>query len=153
MDGPEVAKWTRTVGAWIDTLDPVTQNIPYVWETFQTQFLDQFADSQRQQRARDNLAKLKMKYPEVDDYIAKFESLARIVGYTLSNQETINIFLHGLNTSVAEDLLKLHPKLGNYNEVKRWAISATKARQIVDILKANRGTPNALCPFPTFGQR
>src|SRR5579863_10025665 len=44
MDGPEVAEWTRTVGAWIDTLDPIAQNIPYVWETFQTQFLDQFAD-------------------------------------------------------------------------------------------------------------
>ena len=55
MDGPEVAEWTRTVGAWIDTLDPVAQNIPYVWETFQTQFLDQFADSQRQQRARNDL--------------------------------------------------------------------------------------------------
>jgi len=94
-----------------------------------------------------------MKYPEVDDYIAKFESLARIAGYTLGNQKTINIFLHGLNASVAEDLLKLHPELGNYDEVKRWAISATKARQIVDVLKANRGTPNTPRPFPTFGQR
>ena len=74
------------------------------------QFLDQFADSQCQQRARNDLAKLKMKYPEVDDYIAKFESLACIAGYTLGNQETINIFLYGLNTSVAEDLLKLHPE-------------------------------------------
>ena len=99
-------------------LDPVAQNIPYVWETFQTQFLDQFADSQRQQRARNDLAKLKMKYSEVDDYIAKFKSLACIAGYTLSNQETINIFLHGLNASVAEDLLKLYPELGNYDEVK-----------------------------------
>jgi len=153
MDGPEVAEWTRTIGAWINTLDPVAQNIPYVWETFQTQFLDQFADSQCQQRARNDLAKLKIKYPEVDDYIAKFESLARIASYTLGNQETINIFLHGLNASIAEDLLKLHPELGNYDEVKCWAISATKARQIVNVLKANRGTPNAPRPFPTFGQR
>src|SRR5579863_3827618 len=41
----------------------------------------------------------------------------------------------------------------NYDEVKRWAISATKARQIVDVLKANRGTPNTPQPFPTFRQR
>src|SRR5579863_6088404 len=117
------------------------------------QFLDQFADSQCQQRARNDLAKLKMKYPEVDDYIAKFESLACIVGYTLNNQETINIFLHRLNASIAEDLLKLHPELDNYDKVKRWAISATKAWQIVDVLKVNRGTPNTPQPFPTFGQR
>src|SRR5579863_484706 len=83
MDGPEVAKWTRTVGAWIDTLDPVAQNIPYIWETFQTQFLNQFANSQRQQRARNNLVKLKMKYLEVNDYIAKFKSLTHIAGHTL----------------------------------------------------------------------
>src|SRR5579863_8171835 len=43
MDGPEVAKWTQTIGVWINTLDPVAQNISYVWETFQMQFLDQFA--------------------------------------------------------------------------------------------------------------
>ena len=100
------------MGTWINTLDPIAQNIPYIWETFQTQFLDQFANSQHQQRARNDLAKLKMKYPKVDNYIAKFESLARIAGYTLGNQETINIFLHGLNASVAEDLLKLHPEIG-----------------------------------------
>ena len=60
-----------------------------------------------------------MKYLEVDNYIAKFESLTHIAGYTLGNQEMINIFLHGLNASIAEDLLKLHPELGNYDEVKR----------------------------------
>ena len=75
-------------------------------------------DSQRQQKARNELEELKMKYPGIDDYISKFESLARLAGYALGNQETVNMFIKGLSLGVAEDVLKMHTRLGNYDEIK-----------------------------------
>jgi len=38
-----------------------------------------------------------MKFLEIDQYIAKFEDLARLAGYTVGNKETINFFLKGLS--------------------------------------------------------
>src|SRR5487761_1571354 len=139
MDGPDVAEWTRSVGAFIDTLNPQTQDYPAVWTTFCNQFLEQFADSQRQQRARNELEGLKMTYPGIDDYISKFESLARLAGYALGNQETINMFIKGLSLGVAEDVLKMHNQLGNYDQIKQWAIDSTKARQLIDVIRAGKG--------------
>jgi hypothetical protein len=34
IKGSEVAGWTHDIGAWIDTLDPVANNVPDVWDTF-----------------------------------------------------------------------------------------------------------------------
>ena len=139
MDGPDVAEWTRSVGAFIDTLNPQTQDYPAVWTTFCNQFLTQFADSQRQQKARNELEELKMKYPGIDDYISKFESLARLAGYALGNQETVNMFIKGLSLGVAEDVLKMHIRLGNYDEIKQWAIDFTKAQQLIDVIRTSKG--------------
>ena len=139
MDGPDVDEWTRSVGAFIDTLNPQTQDYPAVWTTFCDQFLMQFADSQHQQKARNELEELKMKYLGIDDYISKFESLARLAGYALGNQEMVNMFIKGLSLGVAEDVLKMHTRLGNYNEIKQWAIDSTKARQLIDVIRSSKG--------------
>ena len=95
-----------------------------------------------------------MKYPEIDNYISKFESLARTADYVLGNQETINMFLMGLNVGIATNLLKQNSNMGNYNQVKQRAVDATKARQLIDVLQGNRGTGAGLQSFRnTFGQR
>ena len=80
-----------------------------------------------------------MKYPGIDDYISKFESLARLAGYALGNQETVNMFIKGLSLGVAEDVLKMHTRLGNYDEIKQWAIDSTKARQLIDVIRSSKG--------------
>ena len=36
------------------------------------------------------------KFPEIDQYIADFEDLARKVGYMVGNDETVSLFLRGL---------------------------------------------------------
>ena len=51
IKGPEVAEWAKDVGAWVDTLDLVADNIPWVWTRFQDEFSERFADSQKQQTA------------------------------------------------------------------------------------------------------
>jgi len=76
MKGPQVAGWTRDMGNWLDTLDPVLDNIPDVWDQFLFEFSQQYQDSQRENRARGEIERCTMKFPEVDDYIARFEDLA-----------------------------------------------------------------------------
>jgi hypothetical protein len=49
IKGSEVAGWTRDIGAWIDTLDPVADNVPDVWNTFLIEFATQFQDSSREE--------------------------------------------------------------------------------------------------------
>jgi len=81
MKGPQVAGWTCNMGTWLDTLDPVLDNIPDVWDQFLFEFSQQYQDSQRENRARGEIERCTMKFPEIDDYIARFEDLSRIAGY------------------------------------------------------------------------
>jgi hypothetical protein len=34
LKGPKVASWAKSIGEWIDSLNPVTENIPLVWTIF-----------------------------------------------------------------------------------------------------------------------
>jgi Retrotransposon gag protein len=75
IQGPQVATWTRDIGAWIDSLHQVDDNIQLVWDTFVQEFTEHFTDSQEQQRAQLDLDRCKMRFLEVDQYIADFEEL------------------------------------------------------------------------------
>jgi len=63
------------MGTWIDSLDPVDDDIREVWTTFVQEFNDHFADSQLQQRARIDLNKCKMHFSDIDQYISDFKEL------------------------------------------------------------------------------
>jgi len=77
IKGSKVAGWAHDMGRWIDTLDPTVDDIELVWEQFQIEFTEQFTDSQQQQQhTRLDLDNCRMKFPEIDQYIAKFEDLA-----------------------------------------------------------------------------
>src|SRR6266850_2145011 len=88
--GRSDSRCPREIPRWIDALDPAVDDIELVWEQFQMEFTEQFTDSQQQQRARLDLDNCRMKFPEIDQYIAKFEDLARLAGYTVGNDETIH---------------------------------------------------------------
>jgi hypothetical protein len=47
-----------------------------------------------------------MKFPNIDQYIAKFEDLVQLAGYTMGNEETINLFLNGLTISILNDMVR-----------------------------------------------
>jgi Retrotransposon gag protein len=93
IKGPEVARWTAAIGRWIDGLDQINDNVPAVWDQFLQELEDQFIDSTVRQHSCIELKKLKMRFPEVDQYISKFKDLASLAGYTVRNEETINFFL------------------------------------------------------------
>jgi len=69
MKGPQVAGWTHNMGTWLDTLDPILDNILDVWDQFLFEFSQQYQDSQRENRARGEIECCTMKFPEIDDYI------------------------------------------------------------------------------------
>jgi len=138
------------MGRWIDALDPAIDDIELVWEQFQTEFTEQFTDLQQQQRARLDLNNCRMKFPEIDQYIAKFEDLARLAGYTVGNEETINYFLKGLSQSILEDVMK-PPFATTYNDIKERAIQTTKAKQLIEGIQARRNYPSTRTFQNTFG--
>ena len=72
IQGPTVANWAREMGQWLDSLDPVLDNIPDVLRQFYEEFRSQYADSQQQQRARQKLDTLKMS-GDINAYNAEFE--------------------------------------------------------------------------------
>jgi hypothetical protein len=51
-------------------------------------------------RARQEIAKLKMKYLDINGYIANIEELAHIAKYNTGSIETIQLFLNGLDRKI-----------------------------------------------------
>jgi Retrotransposon gag protein len=129
------------MGAWIDSLDPVDDDIQEVWTTFIQEFNNHFTDSQSQQRARLQLDQCKMHFPDVDQYISDFEDLVQQARYTVGNKETIGFFINGPSLSILDEVVKI-PLPQNYNEYKTRAVNITKGRQMIELIRAHRGLPN-----------
>ena len=151
IKGPEVARWTAAMGRWIDALDQLADNIPAVWDQFLVELEEQFVDSTIGQRSRIELERLKMRFPEVDQYISKFEDLASLAGYTVGNEETINFFLRGLPDDVMTDVLK-PPIVNTYVALKERAIAVTKSKQLISAIKGrqNNAFQNTFGPRPSY---
>ena len=126
MKGQATSGWTRTIGDWIDTLDLAIDDQPIVWDTFIIAFEQQYLDSQKENWARNKLENLRMKFPEIDEYIATFEDTSYDAGYTMMNPENMQFFLKGLSRGVLADVLHaLIPQ--TYQEMKAKAIKCTNA--------------------------
>jgi hypothetical protein len=141
IKGPEVVGWKRDMGRWLDTQVLPQDNTRALWEGFLVEFADQFQDTQREMRARQEIAKLKMKYPDIDGYIAKFKELARIAEYNTGSMETIQLFLNGLDRKILAKVMGV-PVPISYLQFKSRAVQVTKAQQVIEgILGETRG-PN-----------
>jgi len=143
MKGPQVAGWTCNMGMWLDTLNPVLDNIPDVWDQFLFKFLQQYQDSQRENRARGEIECCTMKFPEIDDYIARFEDLSHIAGYDTNSSTVFQLFTKGLPNDILKEVLT-SPTPQTYVKLKEKAISSTRSKVLINnILWAhnpNRGT-------------
>jgi Retrotransposon gag protein len=121
--------------AWIDSLDLINDDIHEVWTTFVQEFNDHSADSQLQQRARLELDRCKMCFPDIDQYISDFEDLVQQAGYTVGNEETIGFFLNGLSPSILEEVIR-DPFPQNYGQYKAKAVNITKGQQMIELIRA-----------------
>jgi hypothetical protein len=131
MDGEEVAEWVKNIGAIIDNLDPITDNIPEVWTHFLQLFEQRFINTQGANKARAILRNLKMKFPYVDQYISDFKRLASKANYALDARPTIKLFARGLAPAILHDVLST-PKPFMYEEYKDKAIEATEKEQTLN---------------------
>ena len=75
-----------------------------------------------------------MFFPEIDQYIAKFEDLVRLADYTVGGEETTNLFLKGLSPSIV-DAVMAPPLIFTYADMKQRAIEVTKARQMAEAIR------------------
>ena len=84
-------------------------------------------DSTKTQQSRQQLEKLRFRFPDIDQYIADFKDLENLSGYTIGNDETINLFLKGFKN--AREILAgiLTPPVPvTYYAIKERAVSITK---------------------------
>ena len=146
------------MGRVINRLDPLVDNIPEVWDHFCLEFATQFLDTAEQETARSELQKLRMEPGKIDQYISKFEELARRAHYTVGNEETARLFLEGLTTQVMQDVLTTDG-LNGYEDYKRWAIDASRNRSILSQILQSRdnrqkgGNPRYSLGPQTYQQR
>jgi len=75
MQGEKVAGWAHDIGKVLNELNPATDNIPALWDTFLMEFREQYLDTQSADQAHTELENLTMKVPYIDKYISKFEEL------------------------------------------------------------------------------
>ena len=84
-----------------------------------------------------------MKGADYDNYVMRFESLARKANYATGNKETYNMFLQGLPKPLLHNNLK-PPMPLNYNDTKERVKLLTQGWAVIEgILKKNfsGGTP------------
>ena len=87
-----------------------------------------------------------MEPEKINQYISRFEELARLAHYTVGNEEMAWLFLEGLTIQVMQDVLTTDG-LNGYKDYKRRAIDTSRNRSILSQIlqscdnKQKRGTP------------
>ena len=125
------------MGRWLDTLNPATEDVLDTWDQFITQFEASFDDTQKVQKARSQLDRLTMKWPEVDQYTMDFEKLTREANYQIGSPESTQMYLKGLPDDVAADVLG-PPFVHTYNALKERAAQSVSTRQTLRALRDSK---------------
>ena len=131
VKGEETAQWVQNMGNWLDTLDPVADNVKDLWLQFTKAYAYQFQDSQAAQRARNDLKSCRMMNNNYDKYISKFEALANKANYTRGSAELYDMFLEGLPTGILYNVLKPPTPL-TYNALKDKVQALAQGKAIID---------------------
>jgi hypothetical protein len=79
------------------------------------------------------LKMLRMRFPNIKEYIAKFENLCRQSGYMQESEETIDLFLGELPRKVLADVLK-PPFVHTYDDIKTRAVQSTQSHILLNII-------------------
>ena len=145
IKGLEVNQWTQQQLEWLMTLQPMDNNNT-TYQQFIMNFRNHFMDSQKAQRARIELQTLKMTWPEIDEYISKFKSIAHKAGYNPADHNTMQQFLQGLPQSIGQKVLE-DTAIETYDQMKKKAINVTASQCIINTLYKQ---PAQNTPWPNF---
>ena len=109
-----------------------------MWNEFEKAFRQKFMDSTLELHARNQLDKLKFKYPDINGHIAEFKDLIVKANYNLGSQEAINLFLKGFshNRNLLDKVFTLLvPE--TYESMKRQMVAIVKSMQLVNSIAQN----------------
>ncbi len=88
--------------------------------------------------ARKGLTQLKMRFPDIDSYIADFEQTVRKALYRLGSHEMNQQFLSGLPRDVAEDVMR-YPTPITYQEHTEKALASVQSKVLLrNVFGGNR---------------
>ena len=133
IKGEEPAQWVQNMGNWLNTFDPIADNVKDLWLQFLEAYAYQFQDSQAAQRAQNKLKTCRMTNNNYNEYVSKFEALADKAEYTRGSAELYNMFLEGLPTNILYDILK-PPTPTTYDALKDKVWSLAQGKAIIDRL-------------------
>jgi len=137
MQGPEVEEWTKGMLQWIQQIDDHS-NTDNVWRIFQRRFYARFTDTQADSMARKELVQLKMRFPDIDSYIADFEQTVRKALYRLGSHEMNQQFLSRLPKDIAEDVM-CYPTPITYQEYTQKALASVWSKVLLrNVFGGNR---------------
>ena len=129
IHGEKVAGWVKSIGAALDELDPTPDDVNTLWTTFLKEFAQQYMNTQAAERAHVTLESLRMRAPEINECISKFEELCNKASYTTGNTEVTYLFLKGLPKPILKDVVK-GPQVGTYKDLKEHAIQVTRSQKL-----------------------
>src|SRR6266446_10184323 len=134
---------------WIQQIDDHS-NTDDVWCIFQRHFYRQFTNTQVDSTARKELVMLKMRFPEIDAYIADFEQTIRRALYRLGSHEMNQQFLSGLPCDIAKDVM-CYPTPITYQEYTEKALASVRSKVLLrNVFRGNRNfgafAPQQQCP-------
>ena len=74
-----------------------------------------------------------MTWPEIDEYISKFKSIAHEAGYNPVDPNTMQQFLQGLPQSIGQKVLE-DTMVETYEQMKKKVINVTASQHIIHAL-------------------
>ena len=131
--GPNTNDWVTEQAEWLvdQVVGGVLPTEENLWNTVLNRFTNAYTDTAIKSRSQRQLRELQMKQENLDDYIAEFQSLANIAGYTLDEEATLNVFQNGLPDQLIVNIIKFHHPI-TWNE---WTAAAHLQHQEYIFLK------------------
>ena len=102
IKGPNIQEWTGMQVGWLGSrlLAGAGRNKEHLYNEVMDSFNTAFTDTMSLQKAKAEFHTIRMERGELDTYIAKFERLARLTGYSLQDQMVLDRFGSGLNAGL-----------------------------------------------------
>jgi hypothetical protein len=85
---------------------------------------------QAEERAHLQIEGMKMKWPDIDQYIQDFKRVTRKAKYPLTAPATIRYFMKGLTKSIVNDIVK-PPKVNTYTDIKQQVIDSVASQLLI----------------------
>src|SRR5580692_6387112 len=109
LEGPKVDAWVIRKNEWLAETERHPEVLPFnmtAWDVLEQEFRRAFTNYAEQERARDELQKLRMRDGNVDEFVAAFENLGGLANMDLDDPAALRLFARGLPCALAEECIK-----------------------------------------------